>query len=124
MSARRRHRGLSHLVSTWGLLVLLVLLIVVFSILKPDTFPTSFNIRSIVNNKSVQALLALAVFVPMTANHFDLSVGFLLGMSQVLAIGLQADGLSWPMAAALVILLGAAVGLANGLLVTIVGIDS
>jgi ribose transport system permease protein len=106
------------------LLALLVALIVVFSALKPDTFPTAFNIRSIVNNKSVQALLALAVFVPMAANHFDLSVGYLLGIAQVLVIGLQGDGLSWPEAAGLVVALGAAVGLANGVLVTFVGIDS
>jgi len=120
-----RHRGgLAHLLSTWGLLVLLVVLIVAFSVLKPDTFPTAFNIRSIVNNKSVQALLALAVFVPMAANHFDLSVGFLLGISQVLVIGLQGEGLSWPAAAGAVLLLGALVGLANGVLVTFVGIDS
>ncbi len=96
----------------------------VFSALKPDTFPTAFNIRSIVNNKSVQALLALAVFVPMTANHFDLSVGFLLGFSQVLVIGLQGDGLNWPEASGVVLLIGAAVGLANGFLVTFIGIDS
>lgn len=115
---------LSHIVSTWGLLVLLVVLLVMFSALKPDTFPTAFNIRSIVNNKSVQALLALAVFVPMAANHFDLSVGFLLGISQVLVIGLQGDGLSWPEAAGVVLLIGAAVGLANGYLVTFIGIDS
>lgn len=123
-ASRARRGGLSHLVSTWGLLALLVALIVAFSLLKPDTFPTYFNIRSIVNNKSVQALLALAVFVPMAANHFDLSVGFLLGISQVLVIGLQGGGLSWPAAAGLVLLLGAAVGLANGVLVTFVGIDS
>ena len=121
---RSRRRGLSHMVSTWGLLILLVALIIVFSALKPDTFPTYFNFRSIVNNKSVQALLALAVFVPMAANHFDLSVGFMLGISQVLVIGLQGDGVAWPAAAFLVVVLGAAVGLANGLLVTFVGIDS
>ena len=120
----RPRRGLSHLVSTWGLLALLVVLLVVFSALKPDTFPTYFNFRSIVNNKSVQALLVLAVFVPMTANHFDLSVGFLLGIAQVLVIGLQGSGLAWPEAAGIVLLLGAAVGLANGVLVTVVGIDS
>jgi ribose transport system permease protein len=121
---RRPRRGLSHLVSTWGLLVLLIALLVVFSALKPDTFPTYFNFRSIVNNKSVQAILALAVFVPMAANHFDLSVGFLLGISQVLVIGLQGEGLSWPEAAGVVLLLGAAVGFANGFLVTFIGIDS
>lgn len=117
-------RRVSHLVSTWGLLVLLVVLLIVFSALKPDTFPTYFNFRSIVNNKSVQAILALAVFVPMTANHFDLSVGFMLGIAQVLVIGLQGDGLSWPMAAGAVLLLGGVVGLLNGVLVTFVGIDS
>jgi ribose transport system permease protein len=115
---------ISHIVSVWSLLILLVALIVVFSIIKPDTFPTYFNFRSIVNNKSVQALLALAVFLPMTANHFDLSVGYLLGISQVLVIGLQGQGLNWLEASAVVLLLGAAVGLANGILVTIVGIDS
>ena len=66
-----------------------------FSLLRPDTFPTCFNIKSILNNKSVQALVALAVFIPMTANHFDLSAGFNLGISQVLAIGLQGQGLPW-----------------------------
>ena len=115
---------LSHLVSVWGLLLLLVVLVIAFSIAKPDTFPTYFNFRSIVNNKSVQALLALAVFLPMTANHFDLSVGFLLGIAQVLVIGLQGQGLAWPLASAVVLLLGAAVGVANGILVTVIGIDS
>lgn len=126
MTAPPPHRParLAHLLSTWGLLALLIALVVAFSVLKPDTFPTYFNFRSIVNNKSVQALLALAVFVPMAANHFDLSVGFLLGISQVLVIGLQGGGLSWPAAAGLVLLLGAVVGLANGALVTLVGIDS
>ena len=124
MSPRRSGLNLSQLAARWGLLILLVLLIAIFSALKPDTFPTYFNLRSIVTNKSVQALLALAVFLPMTANHFDLSAGFLLGIAQVLVIGLQAQGLGWPEAAALVLLLGLSVGLFNGLLVTVVGIDS
>jgi ribose transport system permease protein len=81
-------------ISVWGLLVLLVLLIIVFSVLKPDTFLTYFNIRSILSNKSVQALVALSVFIPMVANQFDLSAGFNVGISQVLAIGLQGQGCS------------------------------
>jgi ribose transport system permease protein len=40
----------SHLISVWSLLILLVALVVAFSIIKPDTFPTYFNFRSIVNN--------------------------------------------------------------------------
>jgi ribose transport system permease protein len=114
-------------ISVWGLLLLLIVLIIGFSILKPDTFPTAFNFRSIVSNKSIQALVALAVFIPMVANHFDLSSGFMLGFSQVLAIGLQSQsgqGLPWMVACLLVLLLGALVGLINGLLVTRVRMDS
>jgi ribose transport system permease protein len=119
-----RRTSASQVVSVWGLLLLLIILVALFSALKPDTFPTYFNMRSIINNKSIQAMLALAVFVPMTANHFDLSVGYMLGISQVLVIGLQGQGLAWPEAAGIVVLLGAAVGLCNGVLVTVVGIDS
>ena len=68
---------------------------IVFSLLKPDTFLTYFNIRSILSNKSVQLLVALSVFIPMVANQFDLSAGFNVGISQVLAIGLQGQGLPW-----------------------------
>ena len=116
--------AITRAISVWGLLILLVLLTIVFSLLRPDTFLTFFNIKSILNNKSVQALLALAVFIPMTANHFDLSAGFNLGISQVLAIGLQGQGVPWWGAVLLVLLMGAAVGLVNGLLVTRVKIDS
>jgi len=111
-------------ISVWGLLVLLVLLIIVFSLLKPDTFLTYFNIRSILSNKSVQALAALSVFIPMTANQFDLSAGFNIGISQVFAIGLQAQGLPWWAAVIAVVLMGAFVGLLNGLLVTRIKINS
>ena len=76
----RSAAAIARAISVWGLLVLLVLLIVVFSLLKPDTFLTYFNISSILTNKSVQALVALAVFIPMTANQFDLSAGFNLGI--------------------------------------------
>jgi ribose transport system permease protein len=116
--------ALMRIVSVWGLLVLLVLLVIVFSLLKPDTFLTYFNIRSILSNKSVQCLVALSVFIPMVSNQFDLSAGFNVGISQVLAIGLQGQGWPWWAAVAAVLAMGAFVGLVNGILVTRVKIDS
>ena len=123
---RTHHFGetVTRAVSVWGLLVLLILLIIVFSLLKPDTFLTYFNIRSILSNKSVQALVALSVFIPMASNQFDLSAGFNVGISQVLAIGLQGQGLPWWVAIIAVLAMGALVGLVNGILVTRVKIDS
>src|SRR3954465_10024644 len=115
---------LSRAISVWGLLILLILLVLVFSALRPDTFLTYFNIRSILSNKSVQALVALSVLIQMTSNQFDLSAGFNVGISQVLAIGLQAQGLPWWGAVAVVLVMGALVGLINGVLVTRVKIDS
>ena len=91
---------------------------------RPDTFLTYFNIRSILSNKSVQLLVALSVFIPMMANQFDLSAGFNVGISQVLAIGLQGQGWPWQAAVAAVSSSARSVGLVNGVLVTRVKIDS
>jgi ribose transport system permease protein len=44
----------------YGLVVLTVGLGLLFSLLLPDTFPTLFNLRAILADKSVIALLALA----------------------------------------------------------------
>jgi len=115
---------LMRFVSVWGLLIVLVALILLFTALKPDTFPTAFNIRSILNNKSISAIVALAAMIPIAANRFDLSVAFVLGISQMRAIGLQNYGIPWPLVALLLLAMGALVGLVNGILVTVVGIDS
>lgn len=113
------------IVSTWGLLLLLIGLIVLFSLLTPDTFPTQFTFTSLANNRAIYALAALAVMIPMTANQFDLSVAGVLGISQILAIGLQTQqGLPWWVACLIVLALGAFVGLVNGILVARVRINS
>jgi ribose transport system permease protein len=114
-----------HLFSVWNLAILLVLLIVAFSILKGDTFLTAFTFQSMVNSRSINALVALAVMIPLASNNFDLSAASVLGIAQVLANGLQTQqGLSWPLACLLCLVLGGLVGLANGLLVTRAGINS
>lgn len=116
---------LLRIVSVWGLLLLLVLLIVVFTILKPDTFPTAFTFQTMANARSINALVAIAFMIPLITNNFDLSVASVLGIAQILAIGLQSElGLDWVTTSLLVIATGAFVGLVNGLLITRVKIDS
>lgn len=124
--ARTNLRALAaQALSSYGLLVLLLVLVVAFSLARPDTFPTAFNARSIISDKSIVVMLALAETVVIAAGHFDLSVGYGIGLAHILSIYLQVRiGLPWPLACLTVVLLMGVVGLINGLLVTRARIDS
>jgi ribose transport system permease protein len=111
--------------AVWNLAILLVVLIAVFALLKGDTFLTAFTFQSMVNSRSINAMVALAVMIPLASNNYDLSVASILGIAQVLANGLVTQqGLPWQLVAILCILLGALVGLINGVLVTRAKINS
>lgn len=128
---RAELRGLSagqvalRLLPVYGLPILTLALILLFAVLLPRTFPTMLNLRSIIADKSIIALLALAAMIPMTAGKIDLTVGYGIVLWHILAISLQTTfGVPWPVAVLIVLLLGAAVGFLNGLLVEVAQIDS
>ena len=109
----------------YGLPILTVFLIVMFSLILPETFPTLLNVRSIVSDKAIIAMLSLAAMVPMAAGKIDLTVGYGIVLWHILAISLQTMlGMPWPVAVLVVVLLGAVVGLLNGVLVEVARIDS
>lgn len=113
------------LAPTYGLVILMVGLIVLFSILLPNTFPTILNLRSILSDKAIIALLALAAMIPMVAGRIDLTVGYAIVLWHILAISLQTlYGLPWPVAVGIVLVLGVVTGALNGLLVEVARIDS
>ena len=124
-------RGLSPLQKAWrlaptyGLVILMVGLIVAFSILLPATFPTMLNLRAILSDKAIIALLSLAAMIPMVAGRIDLTVGYGIVLWHILAISLQTIyGLPWPVAVAIVLILGTLTGALNGILVEVARIDS
>ncbi|SIS91855.1 ABC transporter permease [Phaeovulum vinaykumarii] len=113
------------LLPVYGLPLLTLALIILFSILLPRTFPTYLNLRAILGEKSVIALLSLAAMIPMMTGRIDLTVGYGIVIWHVLAISLQTVyGFSWPIAVLIVLLGGCLLGLINGLLVEIARIDS
>jgi len=113
------------LAPTYGLVILMVGLIILFSILLPNTFPTILNLRSILSDKAIIALLALAAMIPMVAGRIDLTVGYAIVLWHILAISLQTVyGLPWPVAVGIVLVLGIITGALNGLLVEVARIDS
>jgi ribose transport system permease protein len=113
------------LLPVYGLPILMVLLIVLFSVLLPDTFPTMLDLRSIIADKAIIAMLSLAAMIPMVSGKIDLTVGYGIVLWHILAISLQVNyGVPWPVAVLAVIALAAIVGFLNGILVEVARIDS
>ncbi|MCU1658190.1 MAG: transporter permease [Pseudonocardiales bacterium] len=102
----------------YGLVLILIVLVVGFSLAKPSSFATWDNFRSILDNEAVVVLLALAAMMPLIIGEFDLSVAGILGVGQALVTGLCAlQGLPPVLAVPLSVIAGAVLGLVNGLII-------
>ncbi len=115
---------LMRFVPVYGLVILMFGLIILFSILLPRTFPTLLNLRAILSDKSIVALLSLGAMNAMAAGRIDLSVGYGIVLWHVPAISLQTMfGNHFPVAVLIMVLLGVLTGFLNGLLVEVAKID-
>ncbi len=117
-------RGRS-LAGRYAVVAVLVLLTVVFSVLRPDTFFTTGNLQSILLTQSVLVVLALGLLVPLGTGEFDLSIAAVLGFSAGLLAHLTANQ-DWAVLPALLVTFVAAlaVGTVNGLFVVHFGVNS
>jgi ribose transport system permease protein len=121
----RVRAALLHLLSVHGLLVFGVLLVLVFSILLPQTFTGIQTFRAILGNNTTVALLALAEMLVISTGNYDLSIAYGVGLMHILAMGLLTDaGLPWPLVVVGTIAAGGIVGWINGALVEFARIDS
>lgn len=57
----------------WGLVIVFVLIVITFSILEPNTFPTARNAVNIINNAAPLIFLSLAATMALIVGEFDLS---------------------------------------------------
>lgn len=111
-------RGALTRLAPYGMLGLLLLLVLVFSLLRPVSFATTANFTTILTENAVLTILALAVMLPLIANDFDLSVANVLGFASVLTAGLPAkQGLSVPVTILVVLAVGALIGVIHALLI-------
>jgi ribose transport system permease protein len=125
LASLTRWQAIGRILPVYGLPILTLLLIVFFSILLPDTFPTALNVRSILSDKAIIAMLSLAATLPMMAGRIDLTVGFGIVMWHILAISLQVNyGVPWPLAIVIVVVCAGFVGFLNGVLVEIAQVDA
>lgn len=110
---------------TYGMVGLTILVIVFFSLLPAtQNFLTIANLQVTLGNQSVIVLVAFAALVPIVAGLYDFSVGAVTGLCSVYAASIFASGGSTPVAFAVAIGIGVAIGLCNGLIVTRLRVNS
>ncbi|MEU1511374.1 ABC transporter permease [Streptomyces sp. NPDC005811] len=100
-----------------GLIAVLVL-VVVFTAVRSETFATDRNLVNILGQISVNAVLAAGLTLLMTAGGMDFSMGSNVAVTAAVAARLLADGRPTVYAVLGALLLGTAIGLVNGLVVT------
>ena len=125
-AARTRSRSwLADATERYALLFVWAVIVVIFGILRPDTFLTTSNFTTIFGSQAILVVLTLALLPPLTAGDYDLSVAATMTLSAMtLAILNVNHGWSiwWSIVAALAV--GVAIGLVNGALVVVLQIDS
>lgn len=115
----RRRLALT-IVSKYGTLIAMAIMIVIFASMVPNgIFLTTNNLLNIINQSALTAIIASGLTMVLVVGEFDLSIGYAASLAGILVTGLMAkQGLPMPLAILATLLIGGAVGSANGLLVT------
>jgi ribose transport system permease protein len=103
----------------------LALMIVIFSILSPDAFPTLNNFVNVLNQASLATIIAGGLTLAVIVGELDLSIGYAASLHGVLVTGLIVhDKLPIALAIVIVLAIGALIGVVNGLIVTKLRVNS
>jgi ribose transport system permease protein len=123
-SSSAAHTGLM-LLSRYGTLVGLAVMIVIFTVRAPSVFFNVTNFTNILQQGSLTAIIAAGLTMTRVVGEFDLSIGYAASFAGVLVVGFMAlQGLPETVAILLMLLVGMTIGTANGVLVTKVRINA
>ena len=108
-------------ISDWIIYIGMICIFVVFTIICSalgKQFLTLNNVMNIINQASINAVVAIGASLVILTGGIDLSVGSVVGFVGIfLALRLQ-EGMPIPVVIILCLVLGAAVGLFNGILIS------
>lgn len=103
----------------------LAALFVIFTALRPETFPTTVNLANLTTQAASITVLAMGLVFVLLVGEIDLSAGVTGGVcAGVMVTVLHDIGASWPVAILAALVIGAVIGLFTGSLVARVGIPS
>jgi ribose/xylose/arabinose/galactoside ABC-type transport system permease subunit len=108
------------LVAEYGTVVILLLITAIFSAIKPGEFVTIKNGLNLLQQSAPLGLVSLGVTFLLAMRYYDLSIGYVVSLSGVVATTLFGHGFS-ELGGILVtiVLVGGVVGLVNGAIVTL-----
>ena len=109
----------------FGVLIVWALVVAIFSILRPSTYPTTANFQTIFGSQGILMVLTLGIILSLTAAEFDLSFGGVMSVSLTL-VGYLNVLQHWPVgfAVAAAMAFGLAVGLVHAFFIVFLGVES
>jgi ribose transport system permease protein len=108
-----------------GAVYVLIVIIVIFSLVSPNTFAKTDTISLVLNSSAITAMAATAIIVPLSARVFDLSFAYTMSLSGVTTTHFIVDNhMSLGLAFILGLLCSLVVGIVNCIVVVGMRIDS
>lgn len=108
----------TNLMKSFGTIFAGVLIVIVFSILRPDAFFTIANFINITRQISLLVIIALGATLVMSVEEFDLSVGAMASLGGVVAATLAVAGVPIVLCFLIPIAVCFIIGIINGWVVT------
>lgn len=105
------------ILQTYGTVLALAVIVLAFSLIRPDKFCTLTNFINITRQISLLVMISLGTTLVMSVNEFDLSVGSMASLGGVMAALLAVKGLPMAVCFLLPSAVSFCIGLLNGWIV-------
>ncbi|MBN9171723.1 MAG: ABC transporter permease, partial [Microbacterium sp.] len=107
-----------------GTVLALIVLIVFFFAMRPDVFLSFTNVRNILYQVAILAIIAGAQTLVMVVGDFDLSVAATSALAGAVSASLMLGGMPVALAILIGLIVGLLIGLANGLLIAYLNLSA
>lgn len=113
-----KNKKIASVMKNYGTVVAGIVIIIIFSILKPQAFFTVSNLINITRQISLLVVIAIGATLVMSVDEFDLSVGALASLGGIIGAKMAVSGIPTILCICTPIVICFLIGLINGWIVT------